>query len=591
MKRGEKFLQSRARRIDPRRYLRPLKLGKHSQDFYVFDTETGTQNRKTGKIKYMLSARPEHFIFGVIYGPRGFVKVIHSVAEFKKEFKKKRYRNKIVYAHNAEYDLSCIYGNIYELDPGAIFNGKFISCGNGVCRFADSFNLLPTSVKKLGEILGLQKGELGHNYESDATKIHDDINYCIRDCEIVYKSLAKMFADLEPSFTIGSLSLKLFRSKYLTNSIKIDPAADQFFEALYGGRTEAFRLGECNASVYDINSAYPYVMKEKTFIDPGSLRTIKNPPHELVEKIMRVGEGFINATVYVEPTEKLPALPFRTNDRLIFPCGEFAGSWTFPEIKNAIAHTQTKIIKIHKIVYGKRIESPFKDFVNDLYTLRNNTNDEFERYYYKLYMNNLYGKLIQRAREEFRFCKTQRESWQFMKERKLRKAELIEVTGGFFLRFETNRIFSHTIAPWGAYVTAYVRVMLHEMMRANLSSLVYCDTDSVFIEKNMRMNSKDLGGWKREEKKIINVRTLKDYVYIDEKGLEKQMLKGVKKDAIQLDPEANVFRYKRMIRTRESFRRTDNLPPGTFIEQLKLLTGDYSKRQVFKDGTTKPFIL
>jgi len=46
-----------------------------------------------------------------------------------------------------------------------------------------------------------------------------------------------------------------------------------------------------------------------------------------------------------------------------------------------------------------------------------------------------------------------------------------------------------------------------------------------------------------------------------------------------------------MIRTRESFRRKDMLPPGTFVEQLKLLTGDYSKRQVFKDGTTKPFIL
>jgi len=590
MLKKDKRVFSRARRIGKRRYLRPLKLGKHSKEFYVFDTETGIKH-KNGKIKYMLSARPEHFIFGVIYGPKGFVKVIHSVNEFKKEFKKKRYKNKIVYAHNAEYDLSCVYGNIYELDPGAIFNGKFISCGNGNCRFADSFNLLPTSVKKLGELLGLPKLELGHNYESDAKKIIEDVKYCIRDCKIVYDSLAKIFEPLEPSFTIGSLSLKLFRAQYLTNSIKVDPGADQFFECLYGGRTEAFKLGSCDANVYDINSAYPYVMKEKHFVDPGSLRTIHNPNEGTAQEIIKQCEGFINATVYVDPEEKLPALPYRTDDRLIFPCGEFAGSWTFPEIRNALKNTKTKLIKIHKIVYGKRIESPFKQFVLDQYTKRNSTDDEFLRYYYKLLMNNLYGKLIQRAREEFRFCQTQRDAWQFMRERKLKKAEIIEVNGGYFLRYDTHRIFSHTIAAWGAYVTTYVRVMLHEMMKPNLDKLVYCDTDSVFIEKNMRMDSKDLGGWKREEKKITNIRTLKDYVYIDEAGKEKQMLKGVKKDAIQLDPEANVFRYKRMIRTRESFRRKDMLPPGTFVEQLKLLTGDYSKRQVFKDGTTKPFIL
>lgn len=570
--------------------MRPLKLGRHTKDFYVFDTETGEQF-KNGKIKYFLSARPEHFIFGVIYGPNGFVKVIHSVKDFQREFKKKRYKNRIVYAHNAEYDLSVLYGNIYDIDPDAIFNGKFISCSNGNCRFADSFNLLPTSVKKLGELFGLKKLDLGLNYESDAIKIVDDVRYCVRDCEIVYKSLEKIFDELEPSFTIGSLSLKLFRSKYLTHTVKVDPAADMFFAALYGGRTEAFKLGQCDAHVYDINSAYPYVMEKMSFVNPASLRVIHNPDMYVVDECMEKFEGFINATVFVDPDEELPALPYRTDDKLIFPCGEFAGSWTFPEMRNALKHTRTKITKIHKIVYGTRIASPFKTFVRDLYKLRNNTTNEFERYYYKLYMNNLYGKMIQRAREEFRFCHNEKEAWQFMRERKLRKCELVTVNGGFFIRYDNDRIFSHTVAPWGAYITAYVRVMLHEMMRAHIDKLIYCDTDSVFIERNLKIDSKELGGWKQEKKKIINVRTLKDYVYIDESGDEKQMLKGVKKDAIQLDSEANVFRYRRMIRTRESFRRNDNLPPGTFIEQLKLLTGDYSKRQILKNGKTKPFIL
>lgn len=578
------------RKLNKRRYLRPIKLGKNSQDFFVFDTETGEQD-KNGIIRYKLSARPEHFIFGVVYGyinGKEWHKVLWSADEAKREFKKKRYKNKIVYAHNAEYDFSATYGNIYDIDPGAIFNGKFISCTNGVCRFADSFNILPTSVAKLGELLGLPKLEL--NYVSDANKIHEDIIYCIRDCRIVYDSLKKVFAGLEPSFTVGSLSLKLFRSKYLKESVKVDEYADEFFSALYGGRTEAFKMGECNAYVYDINSAYPYVMAHRSYVNPASLKVIQNVSEETLHELFETYEGMINATVYVDPNEEIPALPFRTKDKLIFPCGEFAGTWTFPEMINALNHSRTKITKVHRIVYGNRIESPFREFVYDLYTKRNNTDDEFERYYYKLFMNNLYGKLIQRAREEYRFCHDEKSAWQFMKERKIKRAELVSVIGGYFLQYDNERIFAHTVAPWGAYITSYVRIMLHEMMRAHKSKLVYCDTDSVFLEKYLDIDSKDLGGWKREDKKVINVRTLKDYVYIDESGAEKHMLKGVKKGAIQLEPDANVFRYKRMIRTRESFRRKDLLPAGTFIEQMKFLTGDYSKRQILKDGKTKPFI-
>src|SRR5690606_13306568 len=126
-----------SRMIQTRTYLRPTKLGKKSKDFFVFDVETGIEH-PDGSIEYLLSARPEHLIFGVVYGKiKGeiFYKVINTVKEFQKEFKHKRYKNKIVYAHNAEYDISCLYGNIYHMDPDAIFNGKFITATNGNCFF------------------------------------------------------------------------------------------------------------------------------------------------------------------------------------------------------------------------------------------------------------------------------------------------------------------------------------------------------------------------------------------------------------------------------------------------------------------------
>jgi hypothetical protein len=595
-------------RLSKRRYLRPLKLGRRTKDFYVFDTETGIRY-KDGRIQYILSARPENLIFGVVYGPNGFYKVIHSVDEFKAEFKKKRYKGRIIYAHNAEYDLSCIYSNIYLLDREAIFNGKFICCTNGNCTFADSYNILPASVKVLGEILGLPKGQLGDSeLSSHINRLNEDIKYCYRDCKIVFDSLQNVFNDTEPSFTIGSLALKVFRSKYLKRTIKINEHSDRFFDALYGGRTEAFKIGKTNANVFDINSAYLSVMEKNSFPDPSKLRVldtsnfpnVKGQLERALNKMLYRYEGMIKAKVKVNENEKLPVLPYRYENKLIFPCGEFIGAWTFSEIRYALQNSKTTILEIYEIVYAPAIESPYGQFARDVWKKRKDAQkikDKATDYREKLFGNNLWGKNAQRAKEEFRFCTGLKEAKEFMREKKIKKGEIIEVIGGFFFRYFTDRLFNHTIACWAAYITAYVRIMLHKEMKKDGNDLVYCDTDSRFVTKSIDYNTKDqLGGWKKEEKKVTKIRALKDYVYTyfdKDKNMEvsAQMLKGVKKNAKQLDPEANVFLLERMIRTRESFRRTDSLPPGTFIKQIKTLSGDYLKRKVLPNGDTKPFII
>lgn len=588
------------RRVTQRRYLRPLKFGRRSKEFYVFDTETGIQDKK-GNIEYILSARPENLIFGVVYGPNGFSKVIDSPEKFQREFKKRRYKNKLVYAHNAEYDLSAVYGNIYLLDREAIFNGKFISCTNGNCYFADSYNILPASVKKLGELLGLPKEQLGDSdLKSHISKIKKDIAYCYRDCEIVYKSLQKIFKDAEPCFTIGSLTLKIFRSKYLTRSIKVNQYSDNFFDCLYGGRTEAFKIGKVNANVYDINSAYVSVMENNYFPNPAKLRETTNVNLNNINYFLDKYEGMVYATVEVDVSETLPVLPYKYDNRLIFPCGEFRGAWTFMEMCYALKNSKTKIKQVSKIIYAPKIDSPFGEFSRSVWTNRlkaQKIKDVATDYIEKLFGNNLWGKLAQRAREEFRYCTSVKEAKEFMKKKKIRKGEILEVQDGFFLRYLNHRIFNHTIACWAAYVTGYVRTYLHSEMRKDKDKLVYCDTDSRFVEKVYHYTSgKKLGGWKKEEKKVTNLRTLKDYVYTyfdkeKNKEVEAQALKGIKKNSLQLDSEANAFLVERMIRTRESFRRVDSLPPGTFIKQMKTLTGDYLKRTVLKDGTTKPFVM
>jgi hypothetical protein len=311
-------------------------------------------------------------------------------------------------------------------------------------------------------------------------------------------------------------------------------------------------------------------------------------------------EGMVTANVYVDPSESLPVLPFRQDNRLIFPCGNFTGSWTFTEIRYALKNSKTKIKKIYEIIYAPAIESPFGEFAQDVWNKRQaaqKIGDKATDYREKLFGNNLWGKTAQQAKEEYRYCSDHKEAKEFMRRKHIRSAEIIPVHGGFFLRYENHKIFAHTIACWASYITAYVRIMLHKDMRKDGNKLVYCDTDSRFVEKVYKYTSgKLLGGWKKEEKKVVKIRALKDYVYTyydekEEKIKKAQMLKGVKKDSEQLDPEANAFLVNRMIRTRESMRRVDGLPPGTFIKQLKTLTGDYKKRTILKDGNTKPFVL
>jgi len=582
-----------------RRYLRPLKLKNRGKDFFVFDTETG-EKLSDGTIKYFLSARPEHFIFGVVYG-KDFIKVIHSLEAFKKEFLKRKYKNKIVYAHNAEYDLSVLYGNIYYLDPDAIFNGKFITCTNGNCKFADSHNLLPTSIAELGEMIGNKKQELGSKKDKDGNiishikRIKQDVEYCITDCKIAYDSLAEMFSDAEPSFTIGSLSLKKFRTDFLKETIKVNTISDKFFDALYGGRTEAFKLGKTEAFVYDLNSAYPWALKNLKFPNPSRLRTAPNTKYEQYLNDLNF-EGMIEATVTIDESCNIPVLPWRTDNSLIFPVGTFRGSWTFNEFRYAREVTPLVINKVHKVIISEGIESPFVEYIDHFYLLRSQTTNKFKKYYYKLYMNNLYGKLIQRLLEKFRYCDKISTAKSFMKKNKIKHVNLIEVNKGYFLKYEVYEILSHTIACWGAYITAEVRKMLHKQIMLHPDETVYCDTDSTFITKNLDLNSSELGGWKKEEKIVTEVRALKDYICVEydkkeNKWNHKEYLKGIKKGSVPFDQLGNVFEIKRMIKTRESFRRVDNLPPGTFIKQIKVLTGDYTKRKKLPDGNTKPFKL
>jgi len=577
------------------RKLYPLKPKTGIQDdFFVFDTETGTRKRD-GSIQWKLNARPESFIFGVIHG-RNYTRVIHDRKEFILALQESQFKGKKVFAHNAEYDLTVLYGNIFDLDPEAIFNGKFISATNGNCVFADSLNIYRASVKEIGRMIGIEKPELGNDQMISPKGVGpDEINRCVKDCEIIYEALCHIFEDAgDIKITQASLSLTYFRRHHLDFPIEHNANTAYFWDSYFGGRCEAFKIGKTHAQVLDVNSMYPYAMKHCEFPNPGFLKVETNKDVKyFINVLLNAYEGLVYCEVE-HPATYFGMLPVKKGGKLIFPVGRFSGCWNFNELRFAIDNG-LKILKVSKVVYSEKIKSPFIDFVDTLYLKRFQSTNELETFRIKIFMNSLYGKFAQKIDEDTIYIKdinkqideirAHQKAGRFIKLVMFNSKRL----DAFLVTKSVKNIsLSYSIPSFASYITSFARVMLlKKLFEMQKHRVVYCDTDSIFyeVDSNEIKSSMVLGEWKKEDKIITEIRGLKNYKYISAKdGKEYRRLKGVPNKAEKLSETD--FKYFNLIKTKEGLRRKKD--PGELIERNKHIKGEYSKRIVFTDGTTQP---
>lgn len=555
-------------------------------NFFVFDVETTK-----------LSPMPKNFVFGVIYG-WNFHKVIYSVDDFKKEFKKKKYINKHIFAHNAEFDLTTIFGNIFKhLDNSAIFNGKFIKAESNKVTFADSLNIFPASVEKIGETVGLKKLD---NEKVKGEKLskknisESDIKYCIRDCEIIFNALLQMFEYVGAiKLTLSSLALFNFRNKFLKENIFYSELVDKFFDSYYGGRTEVFKLGQTNSKVYDINSLYPYVMQNMYFPDVKNLKHETKVDLKFLFYALKNYEGMTTIEI-IHKDNYLGFLPYRHNNKLCFPVGHFTGTWNFNEIRFALKHNIIDILKVHDIIYANPIFTPFNEFVTFHYNKRLESENELEKLIEKLLQNSLYGRFGMREK----FKTTYYDNIPFELIAELDKTESFyslktfnEQRNDCFLVTQ-NEQFKNSffaIPTWSSYITSQARIEILKGLLQNINNnIVYCDTDSIFLESDfIGRIDKDIGSYKLESKTVLEIRGLKNYVLIDSDGNIKEVIKGISRNSKKLSEGR--YKIKKYYKTKQSLRQ--NKETGEQFEQVKELKHKYDKRIVLTNGQTKPIKL
>lgn len=595
-------------------------------DFYVFDVETAY--RKGNTLYWRLDATPGSFIFGVIYG-YNYTKVFHSLEELKRELLTDRFKGRKVFAHNAQYDLNTCYGNIYDLDPEPVFNGRFICCSNGNCTFADSMNVfVGASVKDLGRMLGKEKTGMSNDYEysvwpQDKTR---DINGCIRDCEIVWDALFSSFTFAGAiKITQASLSMDYFCRYHLPYDIHYNENVEHFRNSFYGGRTEAFKLGKCHASVIDVNSMYPYMLKTTTFPNPRNLKHETAGTNRAgidlgyVARLFERFEGCCECDICHRPSQ-VGFLPYKNEGKLSFPTGRFSGTWNFNELRYAIDSGVVTIERVHSVTYGERMSSPFVSFVdtlNDKKISGELNNDWFEYDKSKRYSNSLYGKFAQRIDKNERYIKhLGPKELQEIYDLKA-KGQFIQITpfgkdrDDFILSYKSGKItyIPHAIPSFASYVTSAARVMLLDtiLRMYHKNRVVYCDTDSIFFDivTNDINTGSALGQWKIEKKIVTEIRGLKNYKYIDLKKDEAKeiwrckgvpVIKGrrvklyndngvVEHDAVKQTGE-NSFEYWNLVKSKEALRR--GIEPGKLVKRVKVISGKYDKRKVLSNRETEP---
>lgn len=401
-----------------------------------------------------------------------------------------------IYSHNVNFDwqatsaLQLLPTLGYQCDQAILEDppNAFRFRGHGKSlRLLDSFNYFYASLKQIGDRIGLPKLDMPNDW-LDPTLADQ---YCIRDTEIVLRAIQEWIAWLRRN-ELGSLAISLaaqsmnaYRYRFMDHDIYIDDndkARALERRSYFGGRVEAWQVSTPVDSVtsLDINSMYPYVMREESY--PVKLNTVlkRATPAEL-QRWLKVKCAVADVTIRTDE----PAYPLREDDKLLFPVGEFRTVLTTPELKHALS--ARRVQAIHEVALYDHAPI-FTSYMDTLYALRveaMNAEDDTAVYFIKKMINSLYGKWAQRGGHEEIIGYTDDLSLRVEREFDLdtREEYRIRYIGGVITRRSLDTESRQSFPAISSHVTAHGRMLLWRLMQqAGLEHVYYVDTDSLHVD-------------------------------------------------------------------------------------------------------------
>jgi hypothetical protein len=527
-----------------------------------------------------------------------------------------------VFAHNMAYDYAILKLDTYissrhlEIEMRVIDSVFMIKAGNIV--FLSSTNYYRQSLKELGIIFGLSKMD-SPNFET----VSDEklLPYCVRDTEVLSHIIKQHIAfvvdkDLG-SFkpTIAGQAMSAFRHRFMHHDLLVHNHYDILMmekSSYRGGRCEVFKMGTFNdVTCLDINSMYPFVMKSFEFptklisaskIISSGLTFVESSGVSFdvresdIRKMIESG-FFVLADCHV--ILKKPCLAFKS-EKLLFPVGKMHLTLTSPEIEYLLDNPVSgSIISFDECVFYEKANI-FSEYVDFFYKLRCETDNSAINAMAKVMLNSLYGKFGQHNSSTPELVTKEIEKKIYLE--MMSENDTLEILDDEYGKYvKLGEDLYHVTKAEGEFardsipiiastVTAYARMILWKLiLKAGIENVIYCDTDSLFVNSeglgNLKseINQTELGKLKVEKSGTCTIHGCKDYTFNG-----KTKLKGIKANAKKISDDTYI-QYQFDTKNR---RYSEGTKDGIVIVRpiKKKVSRNYDKGILSPSGQISPLI-
>jgi hypothetical protein len=471
----------------------------------------------------------------------------------------------VIYIHNLNFDGFLILEEVskikkFKIDflvhKMKIYYLK-ISFSHKTIEFRCSSKILPASLNDISKSFNLpQKMPYPYKFINENTIYYTGlvylinkwtlidikkytISYCIRDVEITHKFvsiLKKIFIsdqniDILKVLSSSSLSLKCFslNFNYRKIPLKTKRSLDILLrQAYFGGRVEIF--GNTNERVfhYDFPGMYGLIMQEKF---PLNLPIWSDPTFININKL---SPGFYSIK-WKSDNIRIPILPVKNEfGKLMFPNGSNSGMYWFEEIQEFLKNGGC-VEKIESALIYKECDYVFDKFVKYFNKFREKGGAY--KVLGKLIINSLYGKLGSGIKETQHVVVQSKEDMDKLRKKedilsitKLNNIEIVEI--------RSKRNIRGINVGMAAAITSKARIKLHKTMihiENNGGRMLYCDTDSVFIEFKDKIDT-SVSDWKNKDSMYDSaVFALPKTYALKKENMEIVKIKGVTKPSVKFD--------------------------------------------------------
>ncbi len=468
--------------------------------------------------------------------------------------------------------------------------------GTRTIKAISTTNYFTESLERLGNSLHIKKTKV--SFAKDSRKAISA--YCYRDVEIIVAAVAAWlrFIDEHDAGSFGltraSQAFRAYRHRFIDTPIYIhysDYIKELERDSYMGGRTEAFNLGKISGGpfvCYDINSMYPFVMREKLF--PYQLIDYREDiePAEIpfmLDSFAMTAECVVNTDV--------PLYAIRHGEKIVFPVGQFTAYLNSGGLRTAFERGH--LVKIRRSAFYRKAQL-FKTYIDYFYAIKQKakqSGDSVTEKLVKVFLNSLYGKFGQKYTETIYEPAPDANGYI-----RLINIDMVDDTKHTETYLFNTRITEgeetegkHSFTAIAAHVTEYARLLLYSIIeQVGRDRVIYCDTDSVYIRKSdahritFPIHDTDLGALSLEkEYPTLTIHGAKDY----EAGNTRK-IKGVPKRARRLKDGS--WKYQQFsgqaTHLREGQSRAFIL--RTIIKKNKRI---YDKGVVSRRGKVTPFVL